>query len=168
MTEPTLVQILNIPIAAPGTCVICGSPGDDKRKFIDFNLTIDYFGVVYFCTFCFSEIANACNFIENSGYQSLLQRNQELKGALESANTRIESLNATLRDCFNGNSPVDTLRDVPNSHGVSQASKGNNQRPDVPTADSNESFNVEDIGDILNSSDTESPTASKSSNPLEF
>lgn len=40
----------------PGKCSICGGMKYDGRKWIDFGLSIDWYGVVYLCTFCFEEI----------------------------------------------------------------------------------------------------------------
>lgn len=44
------------PDMLPGKCSLCGGMQYDGRKWIDFGLSIDWYGVVYLCTFCFKEI----------------------------------------------------------------------------------------------------------------
>ena len=43
----------------PGTCVVCGSPGGDGRKFVDIDFDIEFYGAVYFCTNCTGELVAA-------------------------------------------------------------------------------------------------------------
>lgn len=52
------VQILDAPSQLPGTCAICGTSRNDDRKYVDLGLTVDYVGVIYFCTFCMTELIN--------------------------------------------------------------------------------------------------------------
>lgn len=50
--------VLNAPVNAPGVCAICGSSNNEDRDYVDFGLTIDYVGTIYFCTFCIQELCN--------------------------------------------------------------------------------------------------------------
>lgn len=50
-------RILDTAIQKPGTCLICRSAGGDGRQFVDFQKTVDFYGVVYVCTFCAVEVA---------------------------------------------------------------------------------------------------------------
>lgn len=63
LTESTKFKIVPAPIQVPGTCSSCGSSSTEDRDYIDFDLTLDFYGVVYICTFCFSECANAVGYI---------------------------------------------------------------------------------------------------------
>lgn len=66
------VKVLPLPLALPGKCVICGaSNNDDGRFYIDFGFEIDFYGVVYFCSHCFSEVAATIGFISPATYESL-------------------------------------------------------------------------------------------------
>lgn len=56
--ESSRIKILDAPILNPGTCALCGASRNDDRKYVDFGLTVDYIGVIYFCTFCMTELAN--------------------------------------------------------------------------------------------------------------
>lgn len=63
LRESTKFQVVPAPIQVPGTCVSCGSSRTDDRDYIDFGLTLDFVGVIYFCTFCMSECANTIGYI---------------------------------------------------------------------------------------------------------
>jgi hypothetical protein len=56
--ESSRIQILDAPILNPGTCALCGSSSTGDRKYADLGITVDYVGVIYFCTFCLQEVAN--------------------------------------------------------------------------------------------------------------
>lgn len=44
--------------AAPGICLLCGRHGNsDERGMVDTQKDMDYYGVVYLCSFCVLEIA---------------------------------------------------------------------------------------------------------------
>lgn len=91
------VQILNAPILAPGVCMLCGSSRNDDRDYIDIGKDIQFVGVIYFCTFCMSEIANALGFLSPDQTKSL-------ENELESARQRIlefEIKDRVLNDAIN-------------------------------------------------------------------
>lgn len=50
-------RVIDNPNLAPGVCALCGSAGGDGRQFVDFGKTVDWYGCVYFCTFCVTEAA---------------------------------------------------------------------------------------------------------------
>lgn len=52
-------RILAIPDVKPGKCANCGSAKNDGRMYIDFDLQIDWYGVVFVCGFCLKDITNA-------------------------------------------------------------------------------------------------------------
>lgn len=56
--------ISNHPSALPNKCVGCGigHDNDGKIQFIDTGQELDYYGVIYFCTSCFVEIAESLGF----------------------------------------------------------------------------------------------------------
>jgi hypothetical protein len=56
--ESSRISILDAPILAPGICVLCGSSNTEDRKYADTGITVDFIGVIYFCTFCLRETAN--------------------------------------------------------------------------------------------------------------
>lgn len=64
------IQVLNVPVAAPGKCVMCGSSNGEDRTFLDFGFAIDWYGVVYFCSECIKEFAQAINYIPVEAFQA--------------------------------------------------------------------------------------------------
>ena len=92
-------KVVNHPEALPNKCVSCSvSFGDEKRKFIDTTLDLDFYGVVYFCTNCFLEIANMLGFVspeQNVGIISAFNSIQESAQRLVLEN---EALRSSLRD----------------------------------------------------------------------
>lgn len=164
------IQILDNPVAPPAKCIVCGAAtGDDKRKFIDFGFTEEWYGVIYFCSLCLTEIFTELNFVEYSTYKTLLEQNQELKRALDDANVRIESLSDTLRNCFNDDSAGDTLRDVFDSSPVSHSHPVSDSVAEQFASDDNASSDIEKSGDVRSTSESNSSdrTPAKSS-PLGF
>jgi hypothetical protein len=69
MSESSLTEIrrtsrfklLDRPMAIPGKCVICGAV---DRPVVDINWSIDYYGVVYFCISCLTEVATVIGMVD--------------------------------------------------------------------------------------------------------
>jgi len=104
-TEPNgRVTVHRIPPAAPGKCVVCGFSGDveESRLFVDFGFDIDYYGVVYFCSLCMTEVANAIGYVSIDQYNKVQTLNMELADkVLELTDERDAATNA-LRAYLNG------------------------------------------------------------------
>lgn len=70
VTPQSRIQVLNTPVAAPGKCVMCGSSDGEDRTFLDFGFAIDWYGVVYFCSECIKEFAQAIDYIPVGAFQA--------------------------------------------------------------------------------------------------
>ncbi len=57
MLRMSKYRVVAVPDKKPGKCANCGSCKDDGRKYVDFNLEVDWFGIVYLCGFCLKDIA---------------------------------------------------------------------------------------------------------------
>ena len=101
------MQVLDVPVAAPGKCVVCGFGGrEDDRKYIDFGFDLDYYGVVYFCSSCFTEVAGQLGYISESKWTAIVKENMLLSDQCEEMRReRDGSINA-LRTYLNGGSVV--------------------------------------------------------------
>lgn len=97
LTESTKFQVVPAPIQVPGTCSSCGSSSNEDRDYVDFGLTLDFYGVVYFCTFCFNECANALGYI--SPEQARILEDQREYYALQVTNFYIKD--KALNDAIN-------------------------------------------------------------------
>lgn len=110
------------PNVAPGVCCVCKHPGGDGRKFIDFGFQLDFYGAVYFCTYCFTEASQAFGFVSlekhvelQNTHTVLLLANHNLEASFEEFKNASRTL---LRNCRCG----DILGDVV---GNSADGKGN-------------------------------------------
>ncbi len=71
--------ILEVPAMAPGKCIVCGSCGGDGRKFIDISMTVEFYGKVYFCSFCFEECCSYLGWMSQENNELQEMEIQELK-----------------------------------------------------------------------------------------
>jgi len=74
----------------PGVCALCGASSPDGRKYVDTGWDIDWYGVVYFCSFCFTEIANHLGCLTK-------EQTDILENELDVARQRIINFNAKER-----------------------------------------------------------------------
>ena len=61
--ESSKFQVLSAPVQTPGVCSGCGSSSVEDRKYVDMAFTLDFYGVVYICTFCFTQVCNQLGFL---------------------------------------------------------------------------------------------------------
>lgn len=77
------VQVQPLPNALPGKCSLCGASDNvDGREYIDIGFELDFYGVIYFCTHCMSEIAAAIGYIGPENYADLGKENTSLLSEL--------------------------------------------------------------------------------------
>lgn len=82
--ENSRVVIMETPLLAPGTCVICGvaGPTEDDRKFIDIGLCLEFFGQVYFCTECITPVALAAGYVNSAELETIQTLSAEFSDEL--------------------------------------------------------------------------------------
>lgn len=93
-------QIIDHP-ALPGKCVSCGYAGGDdglsagyRRRFVDWNFSLDYYGAVVLCMTCVTEMSKLAGYIPPDAYK---QMQEESVAALVS-NQELRRANSELRD----------------------------------------------------------------------
>lgn len=102
------------PDVAPGKCAVCASVGGDGRKFIDFGMQLDWYGAVYFCTFCVAELAGAGGFVATEHFNKAVEQNglltKELNATNESFRNYRDATRTMLRGCvcYDGKLPGDS------------------------------------------------------------
>jgi hypothetical protein len=80
-------------LIAPGKCAGCG--GFTNRRFIDFGLELDFYGVVYLCLeTCFTEVANQIGFASPDQVESLKARIESYRGHTEILQGKLAKLEA--------------------------------------------------------------------------
>lgn len=98
-------------LIAPGKCAGCG--GITKRRFVDFGLELDFYGVVYLCLdVCFVEVANQIGFLSpeqavamQAELQGFVEENIDLKQKLETL-SHVESAIANYNGVYPSPLPV--------------------------------------------------------------
>ena len=95
------------PVALPAKCAVCGA-GDDGRKYLDTQWSEDFYGVVYFCEYCFTEINNKLGWL-SPDQEEILRGQVE---ALEKVNkdlldeyAKYDDIRAVLDRYATGNQP---------------------------------------------------------------
>lgn len=161
LSPQSRIKVLDIPVAAPGTCILCGTAGIDDRKFVDFGKTVDWIGVIYFCTECISEVARAVGWVPVAEFDKLLQELKKVqadKGIVEAKYSGVTSALDTLFANYDrGIVSVDDF--VRGSVSASEAELDFQQGLDKEFAtgepETNESANVEGSDDFFDASDFE-------------
>lgn len=92
-------HVLDQPYASPSKCAFCslGHNQDGTVQFIDTTLDLDFYGVVYICSNCLTEIANSLGYIAPERYVELRQSYQDIYDE----NDRLAAENSGLRDAVN-------------------------------------------------------------------
>jgi hypothetical protein len=98
--------ILDSPVKKPGVCALCGDSGGDGRQFVDFGKSVEWYGVVYFCTVCVTEAATLLGFGRKSDWilaeSNLQDEISQGDDRYVEAKERLDAAVVLLRDHFNG------------------------------------------------------------------
>ena len=76
----------------PGVCVVCGSSRNDDRDYVDLDWDIEFYGVVYFCTFCFTQTANTLGCLTPEQSKALEEENDRLRETILNFRTKEAAL----------------------------------------------------------------------------
>ncbi len=117
------IQILSQPRALPGHCILCGYPGGEGRKFVDFNFDLDFFGAVIFCDKCILAVLEKLDFVSNDRASAL---NETIIKQMEDIQ-QLEAENAKLRAAF------DSLDFIPTSNFNSRKKLSNSDSKKGPS-----------------------------------
>lgn len=64
MLRMTKYKILDAPYYKPAKCANCGSTKVDGRKYVDFGLEIDWYGIIYLCSLCLGDVVKNLGVLE--------------------------------------------------------------------------------------------------------
>lgn len=92
-------KVLDQPYSAPSKCAFCslGHNQNGTVNFIDTTLDFDFYGVVYICSNCLTEIAKSLGYIAPEEYTQL----RESYHQVYDENDRLAAENGGLRDAVN-------------------------------------------------------------------
>lgn len=160
MSAQSRLTVLDNPVLAPGICSLCGSAGGDDRKFIDFGKQLEWYGAVYFCSFCIREAAEAIDYIPVANFDELHKEFRELRIKFDQLEAKNKSVEDALRVLLgDGNSLSvdnnDAVRDVlppmeespTNVSAIEDSADGNSK--------AEQSTSVEGSDDLFDASDYE-------------
>lgn len=96
-------RVIGTALLPPGVCALCGTSGGDGRQFIDFGKTMDWYGTVYFCTFCIGEASKLLGFAMAKDYELALKNlRDELSDSDDryvEAKVKLDAAMVLLRNC---------------------------------------------------------------------
>lgn len=148
MTRISLVHVSQL--LAPSHCYLCGTC-NEKRKYVDFGMQVEFYGAVYFCNECFANAATAVDYVHVDGLNSLEEQLENLTASYCNAMAEVRVMRnvvaAILATDLGSNSDATSIADRIFSH-VQSLSKEN-----VPAS----SKPMESNSDIDKSSGVEGP-----------
>lgn len=160
-------RILDIPIKKPGVCALCGDAGGDGRQFVDFGKTVEWYGVVYFCTACVTEAAKLIGLDAKSSDYNLAMANLQTEisngdDRYVETKVKLDAAMVLLRNCHCSDPVTDVPAvEVPEAELIeSDSSVDNGESTDGNESDSDESAVVEGPDDIPADSGDDEFTAS--------
>lgn len=154
VTPQSRVQVLDVPIAAPGNCSMCGSVGGDGRKFLDYGKQLDWYGAVYFCSECIKEFASAVDYIAKAAFDGLYKDYQKLEVAYDKLVKRNQVMENALRNVLGKSDSSDDL--VASAMAVVEESNSSveiDRVDDDGDSSTEQSSSVEGLDDFFDSSD---------------
>lgn len=119
------------PPSAPGTCAVCRSCGGDGRTFVDFGFTQEFYGRVYFCSFCFEECTSYLGWTSPVNTEHMSLANE----ALENEVTDLKEENDRLNRLLN-NSLTDVQSQLAKLLAAKEATRKSVGRPKKPESES--------------------------------
>ena len=103
-TPNSRFQIHRLALAAPNKCAVCGSVGGDldERMFIDIGMEQEFYGVVYYCTTCFTECANYLGYASEEQTAEFLIEQLALKDEIVRLENERDGLLTALKSIYDG------------------------------------------------------------------
>ena len=71
-----MFQLVETPAALPGSCYLCGS--GDKSPYIDWGVSIEFYGALYTCTECTGAVASLLGWVPREVHDAVIHTNDEL------------------------------------------------------------------------------------------
>jgi hypothetical protein len=94
-------QVSEYPSLLPSKCVICGSVGGDSRVFIDIGLQIEFYGAVYFCSYCYWEGCRRLGWTDPREVAKLYELTESLTKMVEKIKKDKDVYESALRNLLN-------------------------------------------------------------------
>jgi len=170
MLNMSKYRILDIPDKKQAKCANCGSVKNDGRKYVDFGLEVDWYGIVYLCSLCMLDIANNMGLFNKAEEQIEQLRHEKaslinlLLAQGDSIENKLNNLMGEVREYFDalrtiddGKSPdSDIVVDINASTGAenvteSDQSTGKTEQRTTESTAGSGLKNVSSLTELLNS-----------------
>lgn len=85
------IKHLDAPKALPGKCGLCGT-ASSQRGFVDTSLSYDFYGALYFCYNCVSEMAGKFGILNHEKSQAIAAKLAKAEKELEETKEALNEL----------------------------------------------------------------------------
>ena len=93
------ITVITYP-GVPNKCAICNRGSDGERKFVDFQLSVDYYGAIVICLDCFFPVAQVLGYHSEQDYEEVTQQLRNVHDFAQKVKEENELLNASLNSLF--------------------------------------------------------------------
>lgn len=100
MDTASRIKLLDLPVAAPGVCALCGSA---NKPVIDFGKQLDWYGAVYFCQDCIREVSEAIGYVPIEPFKDLHDKLRSTEIELDQIKNEHEVLKRAMANLLSGN-----------------------------------------------------------------
>jgi nicotinamidase-related amidase len=154
-------RILDVPDMQPGKCANCGASKNDGRKYIDFGLQVDWYGVVHLCGECVKDIARTMGlFTELENKLKLILAEDERLDALQIQGVELHETAVTLFKEFEAyydrvyatrdDTPPDSTSSVVVESPTTESGTNQAEPRSTKSTSSRRSQNTRSLADLLN------------------
>lgn len=146
MTGPSDKITITLYPPLPSLCCICNFSADGKRRFLDFQMSIDIWGVIAICEECIAPVAELFGYVKADKLElsqihleAALQNVEGFMRENEHLNTTLDSIFSLRPDLANRNTRHELLAHkhaeeaAGNSESRLEVPGGSNTKPDEPT-----------------------------------
>jgi hypothetical protein len=136
MLRMSKYRILQMPDQKPSKCANCGSTKVDGRKYVDFGLEVDFFGIVFLCEYCLEDIAKNMGLYtaHDKTIQNLIKSNEKLKAQIIQGNEfeeKFSKMAGEVKEYFDGLRPTSYVEPVNGNNDLGSVSTESDE-PESP------------------------------------
>lgn len=147
------MEVVNVLMALPGSCLLCG--GASKQRYMDFRISLEFYGALYICDECFFAGAQLFGFMTPDQVSELKREVEEAREKLLDLEIKNSSLNQAVQSMatanFGNNKVMVVLESVSDSvhsfdSSTSDSSASVLEDSDISTEDSRDRTEQLDFG----------------------
>lgn len=82
--------------ALPSKCIACGKDAQGNENFLDFDMSLDYYGAVLFCESCCGEVSRLIGFVSEDQVLEAIQLKDDAVAGLKIAQEKLAVLESAV------------------------------------------------------------------------